>query len=91
MVNGSLFCTPILLIMPKKVNISYPIVYFFSSMSSIKNISNMYVKRTVTTLTLLVVVTGILHFKWNTVFDFKILREGFFTLKIYMRIDIAKP
>ena len=35
--------------------------------------------------------TGILHLKWNTAFHFKILHEGFFTMKIYMRIDIAKP
>ena len=34
--------------------------------------------------------TGKLHLKWNTFF-FKILHEDFFTLKICMRIDIAKP
>ena len=36
-------------------------------------------------------ITGILYLKWNTVLVFKILHEGFFTLKICMRIDVAKP
>ena len=38
-------------------------------------------------------ITKILPLKWNTVFRvfFKILHEGSITLKICMRIDIAKP
>ena len=38
-----------------------------------------------------VLVTVLLHFKWNTVFIFTISHGSYFTLRVRMDIEIAKP